>query len=173
MKREKPKALTASDGSNHVWSMDFMAGHLVDCRTLNVLDDFNCEYLTIEADCSLQAKRVERTLDQVINLRGRPDAIRVDDGPDYVSAPFQVWVTRFGINLMYIQPGKQQQNPYVLRYNQTVRKEWSGLYYFDSLDQVQDHATLGYRPTTTNKHGNRRNNARTEALSNLDNGNRP
>jgi len=33
---------------------------------------------------------VVRTLNQVISWRGRPDAIRVDNGPEYISATLQV-----------------------------------------------------------------------------------
>ena len=56
LKREKPDALTVPDSPNHIWSMDFMADQLADgrpFRTLNVLDDFNREGLTIEVDFSL------------------------------------------------------------------------------------------------------------------------
>jgi len=144
LKREKPDALTVPDGPNHVWSMDFMADQLADgrsFRTLNVLDDFNREGLTIEVDFSLPSERVVRTLNQVISWRGRPDAIRVDNGPEYISATLQVWAAQRGIELMYIQPGKPQQNAYVERYNRTVRQEWLGQYHFDTLEQVQDHAT--------------------------------
>lgn len=144
LKREKPDALTVPDGPNHVWSMDFMADQLADgrsFRTLNVLDDFNREGLTIEIDFSLPSERVVRTLNQIISWRGRPDAIRVDNGPEYISATLQVWAAQCGIELMYIQPGKPQQNAYVERYNRTVRQEWLGQYHFDTLEQVQDHAT--------------------------------
>lgn len=144
LKREKPDALTVPEGPNHVWSMDFMADQLVDgrpFRTLNILDDFNREGLTIEVDFSLPSERVVRTLNQVISWRGRPDAIRVDNGPEYISATLQIWAAQCGIELMYIQPGKPQQNAYVERYNRTVRQEWLGRYLFDTLEQVQDHVT--------------------------------
>ncbi len=43
-KRPKPDMLTAPDGPNQIWSMDFMADQLAvgrPFRDLNVLDDFN------------------------------------------------------------------------------------------------------------------------------------
>jgi putative transposase len=55
-------------------------------RLLNVLDDFNREGLGIEVDFSLPAERVVRTLNQIIEWRGAPKAIRVDNGPEYISA---------------------------------------------------------------------------------------
>lgn len=144
LRREKPDALSVPEAPNHVWSMDFMADQLADgrsFRTLNILDDFNREGLTIEVDFSLPAQRVVRALNQVIQWRGRPGAIRVDNGPEYISATLQVWAAQRGIELMYIQPGKPQQNAYVERYNRTVRQEWLGQYLFDTLEQVQEHAT--------------------------------
>lgn len=63
-----------------VWSMDFMADRLADgCqfRLLNVLDDFNRERLGIEVDFSPPAERVVRSLNQIIEGRGKPLAIRV------------------------------------------------------------------------------------------------
>ncbi len=37
--------------------------------------------------------------------------------------------------------GNPQQNAYIERYNRTVRTEWLGRYHFDSIEEVQDHAT--------------------------------
>lgn len=88
LKRERPEPLMVPEAPNQTWSMDFMADQLVDgrsIRTLNVLDDFNREGLTIEVDFSLPAERVVRTLNQLIQWRGKPDAIRVDNGSEYFS----------------------------------------------------------------------------------------
>ena len=70
---------------NVTWSLDFMADLMEDARgfrLLNVLDDFNREGLGIEADFSLPAERVTRTLDRIIEWRGQPLAIRVDNSPE-------------------------------------------------------------------------------------------
>ena len=77
LKREKPVRLTVPDRPNQTWSMDFMADQLGDGRTiraLNVLDDFNREGLGIEVDFSLPALRVKRTLNRIIEWRGKPAA---------------------------------------------------------------------------------------------------
>jgi putative transposase len=63
-KRDKPEPLAVPDAPNETWSMDFMADQLADgrsIRTLNVLDDFNREGLSIEVDFSLPAERVVRS----------------------------------------------------------------------------------------------------------------
>jgi len=73
--------------------------------------------------------------------RGKPMSIRVDNGPEYVSATLQTWAQKRGIRLVYIQPGKPQQNAYVERYNRTVRQEWLGQYIWNTIEEVKDHAT--------------------------------
>ena len=73
--------------------MDFMTDQLADgraFRTLNVLDDFNREGLAIEVDFSLPAERVVRALEQIIAWRGKPLAIRVDNGSEFVS---ETWIS--------------------------------------------------------------------------------
>lgn len=144
LKREKPEALTVPDAPNTVWSMDFMADCLEDMRTfrlLNVVDDFNREGLGIEVDFSLPATRVIRALDQIIEWRGPPSAIRVDNGPEYISGQLLQWAETRGIAIQHIQPGKPQQNAYVERYNRTVRHEWLDQYMFATIKEVQDYAT--------------------------------
>ena len=144
LKREKPDELAVPDAPNEVWSMDFMADRLGDGRAfrlLNILDDFNREGLGIEVDFSLPAERVVRTLNQIIEWRGAPKAIRVDNGPEYISGHLMEWAETKGITLTHIQPGKPQQNAYVERYNRTVRHEWLDLYIFETIEEVQEIAT--------------------------------
>lgn len=144
LKRDKPDALAVPEAANQTWSMDFMADQLADgrsFRTLNVIDDFNREGLGIEVDFSLPAARVVRVLDQIIEWRGKPAAIRVDNGPEYVSGTLMTWAEKQGIALRFIQPGKPQQNAYIERYNRTVRAEWLGQYIFETMEEVQRHAT--------------------------------
>lgn len=67
--------------------------------------------------------------------------IRVDNGPENVRATLQIWASKRGIGLEYIQPGKPQQNAYVERYNRTVRHEWLGQYIFETIEEAQEQAT--------------------------------
>ena len=144
LKRDKPEPLAVPDRLNKTWSMDFMADQLADgrsIRTLNVLDDFNFEGLCIDVDFSLPAERVVQSLNQLIEWRGKPMGIRVDNGPENVSAALQTWAAKRGIGIFYIQPGKPQQNAYVERYNRTVRQEWLGQFIWNTIEEVKDHAT--------------------------------
>ena len=103
---------------------DFMAEQLWNgksFRTLNIIADFYREGLAIDVDFSLPAARVVRSLNQIIQWRGKPAMIRIDSGPEYVSSKMVGWVSKHHIALCYIHPGKPQQNAYIERYNRTVR----------------------------------------------------
>lgn len=144
LKRARPSPLAVPEMPNDVWSMDFMADQLQDgrsFRTFNVLDDFNREGLGIEVDLSLPSGRVIRSLEQIIEWRGTPKAIRCDNGPEYISHALQCWASHRGIRLDYIQPGKPQQNAYVERYNRTVRHEWLDMNAFETIEEAQMTAT--------------------------------
>lgn len=82
--REKPEPLSEPTALNQVWSMYFMHDQLSDGRNIrlfNVIDDFNREGLDIEVDFSLPSERVIRSLERIIEWRGRPDRIRCDNAP--------------------------------------------------------------------------------------------
>ena len=110
-------------------------------RTLNVLDDLNREGLGIEVDFLLLAERVVRSLNRIIELRGKPLIIRVDNGPEYISGKLMAWAERMGIHIQYIQPGKPQHNAYIERYNRTVRHEWLDQNIFETIQEAQEQAT--------------------------------
>lgn len=95
----------------------------------------------IEIDFSLPAERVVRALNQIIEWRGKPLAIKGYNGPEYVSFTMMNWAEKQGIALTYIQPGKPQQNAHVERYNRTVRHEWLDLYILETVEEVQQIAT--------------------------------
>ena len=144
IKRDKPDALSVPVAPNQVWSIDFMSDSLIDgrsLRTFNVLDDYNREGLGIEVDQSLPSARVIRALNQIIEWRGKPDAIRCDNGPEYISQTLVDWAKERHITLMYIQPGKPTQNAYIERFNRTVRHEWLDMHLFESIEHAQYLAT--------------------------------
>ncbi len=63
-------------------------------RTFNVLDDFNREGLGIDVQLSLPSARVIRSLEQIIEWRGKPLAIRCDNKPEYISQTSKDWTIK-------------------------------------------------------------------------------
>jgi putative transposase len=125
---------------NETWSMDFMSDSMVNCRkfrTLNIIDDATRAVLGIEIDTSLSARRVIRTLERIIEQEGKPQTIRVDNGPEFTSIAFSVWAKENGITVQYIQPGKPMQNGYIERFNRIYREAILDAYLFFELDEVR------------------------------------
>jgi putative transposase len=138
---KEPLAVPAT--INQGWSMDFMCDSLVDgrrFRLLNIIDDYNRESLAIEIDTSLPALRVIRTLQQLIERRTKPQVIRVDNGPEFISDKLQQWCDDQQIRLQFIQPGKPVQNAFIERNNGSLRKELLDAYLFYSLHEVRQMA---------------------------------
>lgn len=165
---------------NQSWSMDFMNDSLVSgrkFRTLNVIDDCSREVLAIEIDTSLSAKRVIRTLEQIIDWRGKPRGIRVDNGPEYTSKEFELWARDQHVSIQFTQPGKPMQNGFIERFNGSYRKEILDAYLFFDLDEVRQLTSLwidqynNYRPHESLKNltpTEWKKQIQTKELSNLD-----
>jgi putative transposase len=80
--------LHAAGQPNQGWSCDFMADALWSgrrFRTFNAIDQFNLEGLRIEVETSLPAARVIRALNELVEVRGAPLSIRLDNGPEFIA----------------------------------------------------------------------------------------
>ena len=140
-KNNAENELIAPTQSNTMWALDFMYDTLHygrPFRTLNVIDESNREILAIEIDISLPAARVVRTLEQLEDIHGLPQAIRLDNGSELRSAIFMGWCEEKGIELKFIQPGKPQQNAFIERFNKTYRHEVLNAYLFENLREVRE-----------------------------------
>jgi putative transposase len=125
---------------NLTWSMDFMHDGLINgksFRSFNVIDDYNREALNITLDTSLTSLRVIRELEKLIDWRGQPQKIRVDNGPEFIANAMEEWALNRNIELKFIQKGKPHQNGYVERFNRSYREEVLDNYAFESIRQAQ------------------------------------
>lgn len=107
-------------------------------RTFNVVDDYNREILAIEIDLNLPAQRVIRVLERIVAWRGYPVKLRMDNGPEFISAALAEWADDKGVELEFIKPGKPTQNSYVERFNRTYRTEVLDMYVFRTLTEVRE-----------------------------------
>src|ERR1700674_932214 len=126
---------------NAVWAVDFMSDTLYvgrRFRTLNVLDEGVREGLAIEVDTSLPARRVVRVLTQLKEWRGLPQAIRLDNGPEFIAGELALWCEENLVDLWFIEPGKPDQNAFIERFNRSYREEVLDAYLFEDLDQVRE-----------------------------------
>jgi putative transposase len=138
---EAPQTLVQPIRPNQAWSIDFMSDCLSDgraLRTFNVIDDYNREVRCIDIDLSLTAERIMRTLDRVLLLRGKPERIRLDHGPEFASDAFGQWAVDKDIDWDFTQPGKPTQNAFIERFNGTCRREVLNAWLFINLDHARE-----------------------------------
>jgi len=111
---------------NQVWSMDFMTDAFSSgrrFRTLNVVDDYTRECVTIEVDTSIGGVRVVRVLEKLKKERGLPRQIRSDNGAEFLSRAVDQWAFEQGLQWHTIQPGRPMENSYIESFNGRFRDE--------------------------------------------------
>lgn len=145
-KRKKLKAiarvpLPKPERANQQWSMDFIHDKLW-CgrkfRSLSIVDTFTHECLTLEVDTSLGGERVKRVLERLSEERGLPEAITVDNGPEFISQVMDEWAYRREVKLDFIRPGKPTDNPFVESFHDKFRDECLDDHYFSTLFEARN-----------------------------------
>jgi putative transposase len=97
---------------NQEWAIDFasdIAASGQRLRVFSVVDAFTRECLALETDTSMPSRRVTRVLQRIINLRGVPQFLRSDNGPEVSSRHCLAWCVERRIGTIHIQPGKPTQ----------------------------------------------------------------
>jgi len=128
--------LEVPNNNNEIWSMDFMSDALFNSRrfrTLNIIDDYNREAIWMEIGLSIGAIHMTDLLEWVIKERGKPKAIRTDNGPEFTSTVFTNWCHKHRIEIRYIQPGKPVQNAFIERFNRSYITEVLDARIFNNL----------------------------------------
>ncbi len=81
---------------DELWTMDFEQDAFMNgrkFRTLNLMDGFTREALEIEADTSLPGERVKRVLEGLKQQGRKPEAIVIDNGPEFISQVVDQWTS--------------------------------------------------------------------------------
>jgi putative transposase len=148
--------------ANQEWALDFAHDVLAAGRTIRVLsvvDAFTRECLALEVDTGFASRRVTRVLEAIIAHRGRPQAIRSDNGPEFTSRHYLSWAMEWRVDLLHIQPGKPIQNAHVESFHGRLREECLRVSWFKNLldakkkvtawkmeyNEQRPHSSLGYR----------------------------
>ena len=104
--------------ANDSWSMDFVSDQLVGGQRLTGDD-------------------VVRVLEGVSSQRGKPQTIRVDNGPEFISRSLDLWAYSSGVKLDFSRPGKPTDNAFIESFNGRLRDECLNQHWFLSLDEAR------------------------------------
>ena len=86
--------------SNHIWSIDFVHDRLSNGRPykmLTVLDEYTREALCVSVNTRMGANEVLEALYPLLLKHGKPTYIRSDNGPEFIAAALQLWLSKVGI----------------------------------------------------------------------------
>jgi putative transposase len=120
--------------------MDFMADQLVGgqrLRLLTLVDNHSRESLAIEVGQLLTGDDVVPVLEQVSATRGKPQTIRVDNGPEFVSQSLDLWAYFNGVKLDFSRPEKPTDNAVIESFNGRLCDECLNQHWFLSLDEAR------------------------------------
>jgi putative transposase len=146
---------------NESWAMDFVHDGIANgktFRTLNIVDRFTRECLAIEVDTSLVGARVVAALSLLVATHGKPQNIRVDNGPEFISIVLDAWACENGVALHFINRGKPTENGHIESFNGKLRDECLNTNWFTNLfdaqrrielwrkdyNEVRPHSSLNY-----------------------------
>ena len=142
-KRPKRRRLGVSAGMsptatrpNQIWTYDFVFDQVVSGRKLKMLtliDEYTRECLTVEVDGSITASKVRKVLERVCHERGCPDAIRSDNGSEFIANATCDWLAAHNIEPLFIAPGKPWQNGKCESFNGKLRDELLSQRWFNSM----------------------------------------
>ncbi|MBA7708556.1 IS3 family transposase ISDet2 [subsurface metagenome] len=127
--------------TNERWSMDFVTDSIVTgrrFRALAIIDDYSRECPAIEVDISLGGRRVVAVLEKLAEIRGLPEVITIDNGPEFAGSALDEWAYRKGVKLNFIRPGKPIDNAYIESFNGRLRDECLNTNWFISLKHARD-----------------------------------
>jgi putative transposase len=122
------------------WSMDFLRDTLADRRPYRIwtlVDDCTREAPLLLVDRSLPAPRIVEALDTLLLVRGRPQAIVCDNGPEFVSLALDQWADAHGVRLDFIRPGRPVENCFIESFNGKLRDECLNTHHFATLAEAQ------------------------------------
>lgn len=125
---------------NQCWAMDFMSDALFNgrrFRALTMMDLYSRECLNIYADSKITGDTVVDILDSISYHRGRPERIRVDNGPEFVSKALDNYSYQNNIKLEFSRPGKPVDNAFIESFNGSLRDECLNTNWFLSIEDAQ------------------------------------
>ena len=92
----------------------------------------------ILAGISLTAEKVVACLEQLRERGLLPQAITVNNGPEFISKKLDSWSYYYGIKKDFIRPGKPVDNAFIESFNGRLRDECLNTHIFYSLEDVRE-----------------------------------
>ena len=104
---------------------------------LTVIDEYTRECLAIQVARQIRSDDVVQLLADLFVLRGPPEHLRSDNGPEFCAQALREWLGRIGVKTLYIQPGSPWENGYNESFNGKLRDELLDREIFYTLQEAK------------------------------------
>lgn len=148
---------------NQVWSIDFCTERLENgrhVRILAILDAHTRECLCLKPAGSFRGYDLKKELDWLFLVRGKPEVLRSDNGPEFRSKVVEEFLQSQGVAQGFIKPGSPWQNGHIESFFGKLRFEVLNRELFpklkdlerrlceaiDSYNNLRPHSALGNIP---------------------------
>lgn len=138
-------ALPVASIRNEAWSMDFVSDSLDNgrrFRALTIIDNHTKEVPWIEIGFSLTGIHISRLLTRLAQTHGKPRAITVDNGPEFISKALAIWARENAVKLDFIEKGKPTQNAFIESFNGKFRDECLNQTIFFTINDAKEKIEL-------------------------------
>jgi transposase InsO family protein len=111
---------------DHVWAWDFVHDRTEDGRALkwlSVVDEYTRQCLALEVRRSFTSIDVIGVFRELVLIRGTPEHIRSDNGPEFIANAIRCWLASAQVKTLYIEPGAPWENGYAESFHGRLRDE--------------------------------------------------
>jgi len=124
-----------------------------------VVDEYTREVLVLVPAATLSGSDVRRLFGRLIGWRGRPRAVRCDNGGEFIGSALATWLATIGVELLPVAPASPWENGFVESFHSRLRDEFLDRSAFENVadakaqadaykrefNTVRPHSSLGYK----------------------------
>ena len=150
-----------AERKDHVWTWDFVFDRTTSgsaLKWLSIVDEFTRECLCLKVARSITSEDLIDSLAELFAMRGVPQHVRSDNGPEFIADAIQKWLGQVGVATLYIAPGSPWENGCAESFHSRLRDEFLALEEFenvaaarkltrawqDDYNRHRPHSSLGY-----------------------------
>ena len=86
----------------------------------------------------IQGRDVAAELEKIAAMRGLPERIQLDNGPEFISKDLDFWAYWNKVKLDFSRPGKPTDNAFIESFNGRFRQECLNAHWFLSIQDARE-----------------------------------
>jgi putative transposase len=104
---------------------------------LNLIDEHSRECLMVRCERRRSSAKVIEALADVMVMKGVPEHLRSDNGPEFVAHDLRQWLANTGAKTSYIEPGSPWEDGFCESFNSKLRDEFLNGEIFYSMKEIR------------------------------------